>query len=141
MSNKRRVKDGILKGITYFASFFSIAALLLIIGFVFLNGFKLLNWDLITHNYEAVSHIADLKEGSVPGIYEPTKTLDEDVYYSTKWGLGLKDDINLQGKTVVVVSYVHPDSPFMMLNNKGVGEEDLYLSTDFEIIRIAFEDA
>ncbi len=141
MSNKRKWKDRILQGITYFASFFSIAVLLLIIGFVFLNGFKLLNWDLITHNYVAISHIADLKEDSLPGTYEATITLDDGVYYSVKWGLGLRDDINLQGKTVVVVDYVHPDSPFTLLNNKGVGETDLSLSADYEIIRIAFENA
>jgi len=140
MSNKRKWKDGFLQGITYLASFFSIAALLMIIGFVFLNGFKLLNWDLITHNYVAVSHIADLKDGAEVGVYEATKTLGDDVYYSSKWGLGLRDDINIQGKTVVVVDYVHPDSPFVMLNDKGVGEADLSLSIDYEIIRIAFEN-
>lgn len=140
MSNKRKWKDGFLQGITYLASFFSIAALLMIIGFVFLNGFKLLNWDLITHNYVAVSHIADLKDGAEVGVYEATKTLGDDVYYSVKWGLGLRDDINIQGKTVVVVDYVHPDSPFVMLNDKGVGEADLSLSIDYEIIRIAFEN-
>ncbi|MCF7929932.1 MAG: phosphate ABC transporter permease PstA [Acholeplasmataceae bacterium] len=140
MSNKRKWKDGILQGITYFASFFSIAALLMIIGFVFLNGFKLLNWDLITHNYVAVSHIADLKDEAEVGVYEATKTLGDDVYYSVKWGLGLRDDINIQGKTVVIVDYVHPDSPFVLLNDKGVGVEDLSLSIDYEIIRIAFEN-
>lgn len=140
MSNKRKWKDQVLQGITYFASFSSMAVLLLIIGFVFLNGFKLLNWDLVTHNYVAVSHIADLKDGAVPGTYDTTKSLDDNVYYSEKWGLGLKDDINLQGKNVVVVDYVHPDSPFLLLNNKGVGE-DLALSRDYEIIRIAFDGA
>ncbi len=140
MSNKRIWKDRILQGLTYFASFFSMAVLLLIIGFVFLNGFKLLNWDLVTHNYVAVSHIADLKEGAVPGRYVATKKLDDNVFYSEKWGLGLRDDINLQGKTVVVVDYVHPDSPFIMLNNKGIGD-DLSLDIDYEIIRIAFESA
>ncbi|PKK96613.1 MAG: phosphate ABC transporter, permease protein PstA, partial [Tenericutes bacterium HGW-Tenericutes-3] len=139
MSNRRKRNDRILQGITYLASFFSIAVLLLIIGFVFVNGFKLLNWDLVTHNYVAVTHIAALEDDSGPGNYELTKSLDDDVYYSVKWGIGLKDDVDLQGKTVVVVNYVHPDSPFISLTDKGVGVEILYLSSDYEIIRIAFE--
>ncbi|MBN2299729.1 MAG: phosphate ABC transporter permease PstA [Acholeplasmataceae bacterium] len=139
MLNNRKFKDGILQGITYGASLFSLIVLLGIIGFVFLNGFKLLNWDLITHNYTSVSFIADLNEDSEPGYYPADKELNDNVYYSTKWGLGLSDETNIQGKNVVLVVYVNSASPFASLHDKGLSTVDLELKSDYEIIRIAFE--
>lgn len=134
-------KENIYKGITYGASFVSLGVLLLIVGYVFLNGFKLLNFDLITHNYSAVTYIADLDEGFELGNYTTSRDFSEETFYSEKWGLALTDDEDLQGKNVIVVTYVHPDSPLHMLQNKGVGDPNLDLRIDYEIIRIAFEGA
>ncbi len=141
MSNKRKIKDSMLQGVTYGASFFSLFVLLAIIAFVFINGYKLLNWDLITHNYTAVSFFADLNENTGPGNYETSKVFDEDVYYSTKWGIAISDDMNIQGKNVVLVVYVNPDSPFANLHDKGLSTVDIALESDYEIIRIAFESS
>ena len=110
MLNSRKKKDLILQSITYFASFVSLFVLISIMLFVFLNGFKLINMDLITHNFESKSYIADLKPFSVPGQYTTTKDFDDDTYYSTIWGIALKDSENLMGHTIVLVMYVHPDS-------------------------------
>ena len=91
MSNKRKINDGIMTGVTYGSSFISITVLLAIIVFVFVNGFKLLNWDLVTHNFEAVSYIADLNDDTGPGLFEATKTFEEGIYYSEKWGVLLEN--------------------------------------------------
>ncbi len=40
-------------------------------------------------------------------------TLDADVEYSDVWGIGLKDQTGESGDNEVVISYVHPDSPFL----------------------------
>src|SRR5690554_2948626 len=104
MSN-RNVKEKTYLGMTYGAAFVSLAVLIMIIGYVFINGYKLLNFDLITHNYTAVTYISDLDEGFVLNNYETQRDFDEDTYYSTKWGLALTDDTDLQGKNVVVVTY------------------------------------
>ncbi len=135
----RKTKENMYLGVTYASAFFSLSVLLMIIGFVFVNGFKLLNFDLITHNYTAVTYISDLNEGYDLDIYQTTKTFDQDTYYSEKWGLALTDDTNLQGKNVIVVTYVDPESPLKDLNNKGVGSLTLSLTKDYEIIRIAFD--
>lgn len=140
MSNNRVVTDRFLKGITYTASFISLFILLSILSFVFLNGFKLINMDLITHNYESKSFIADLKDFSGPGLYTTQRSFDSDTIYSSKWGIALKDDENLMGHTIVKVVYVHADSPFQDLQNKGVAGQDLALDNDYEIVRIAFDD-
>ncbi|MDD4355321.1 MAG: hypothetical protein PHP61_05415, partial [Candidatus Izemoplasmatales bacterium] len=59
MSNKRKAQDFLLQFWTYFAAFFSFATLSLIIFFIFTNGVKLLNLDLITNDYQAKTHIAE----------------------------------------------------------------------------------
>lgn len=141
MSNSRKRNDRILQGLTYFASFTSLFVLLSIVLFVLFNGVKLINMDLITNDYESKSYIADLKDFSGPGDFTLTKTWDSTTYYSSKWGIALKDDENLMGHTVVKVSYVHPDSPFMKLRNKGVSSSELSLGKNYEIVRIAFSDA
>jgi len=140
MSNKRKLHDQFLQMITYGASFFSMFVLLAIVFYVFITGYKLINIDLIRNNYEAVSFIADLNEGTTFGNFEAPNTLDEGIEYSSKWGLGLSDEIDLLGKNVVIVSYVHPDSPLQSLNNKGIETTDLQLDTGYKIIRIAFVD-
>ncbi|MDX9808415.1 MAG: phosphate ABC transporter permease PstA [Acholeplasma sp.] len=140
MLNSRKKKDLILQSITYFASFISLFVLISILLFVFLNGFKLLNMDLITHNFESTSYIADLKDFTGPGDFTINKDFNDDTYYSSKWGIALTDDENLMGHTIVLVTYVHPESPFKDLRNKGVATQDLSLGIDYEIIRIAFDD-
>lgn len=140
MSNRKLREKGYVS-LTYFASFISLSILLLIIGFVFINGAKLLNMDLITHNYTAVTYITDLDEGFSLGGFDTQKDFDEDTFYSKKWGLAVTDDTDLQGKNVVVVTYIHPDSPLNELQNKGVGQPTIEMRLDYEIIRIAFEGA
>lgn len=139
MLNSRKKKDYLLQSVTYLASFISLFVLISILLFVLLNGVKLLNMDLITHNYESKTYIADLKDFSGPSVYQSDKVFDTQTYYSTKWGIAVTDSENLMGHTIVLVSYVHPDSPFKDLRNKGVASENLTLKTDYEIIRIAFD--
>jgi phosphate transport system permease protein len=137
MSNSVRIKDTILQGITYVASFISLFVLLMIIGFVFTKGIHLLNWDLVTHNYQAVNHIAALETDQLCNC--ENSRIDDDAFYSAKWGIALKDDIDLMGKNVIVVAHVDENSPFQSMKDKGVGEEKLSLDLDYSIIRIAFE--
>lgn len=137
----RKIKEKLYKFVTYGAAFFSLGVLLMIIAFVFINGIKLLNIDLITHNYTAVTYISDLNDGFVLNEYQTSTTFDEDTYYSQKWGVALTDDTDLQGKNVIVVTYVDENSPLNTLNNKGVGSLTLSLKKDYDIIRIAFDGA
>lgn len=139
MSNKQKSKDLILQIITYMASFFSLVTLSLIVFYVASNGLKLLNMDLITNNYQAFNYIADTKENNVLCNCDATITIPDNVYYSSKWGLALSDGIDLLGKNVIEVYYVHPDSPLNDLINKGTGEEFLHLDVEYSIIRVAYE--
>ena len=139
MLSKQKSKDLFLQIITYMASFFSLVTLSLIVFYVASNGLKLLNMDLITNNYQAFNYIADTKDNNVLCNCDSPITIPANTYYSSKWGIALTDGIDLLGKNIVEVYYVHPDSPLNELINKGTGEEMLYLDTDYSIIRIAYE--
>jgi phosphate transport system permease protein len=139
MLSKQKSKDLFLQIITYMASFFSLVTLSLIVFYVASNGLKLLNMDLITNNYQAFNYIADTKDNNVLCNCDSPITIPVNTYYSSKWGIALTDGIDLLGKNIVEVYYVHPDSPLNELINKGTGEEMLYLDTDYSIIRIAYE--
>ncbi len=140
MSNKRRLNDLFFQIITYGAAFLSLVTLSLIVFYVASNGFKLLNIDLIRNNYLAVNHIADIDENIPFCNCEPTKEFKQGVYYSEKWGIALIDDTDLLGKNIIEVYYVHSNSPFKQMINKGVGSEPLTLGLNASIIRVAYED-
>ena len=56
----RKVNDFILNTTTYLFSTVSLVTLSLIVFFIFSNGFHLLNYKLITENFESQGYVADL---------------------------------------------------------------------------------
>jgi phosphate transport system permease protein len=139
--NRRRFKDGVVNAVTYLASAVSLVTLLAIAVFVFGKGYKLLSFDLIVEDFESQGFVADLYPGSETCDCAATIELPEGSYYSSKWGIALYDTTDLLGKTVVNVSYLHPDSPFELLHDKGVGTEPIPMRTDYDIVRIAYDAA
>jgi len=139
MLNKQRRKDLFFQIMTYFASLLSLLTLSLIVFFIASNGFKLLNLDLIRNNYIAVNYIAEVAEDSELCYCDGPDKLPDQVYFSSKWGIALKDDIDLLGKNVVEVYYIGKDSPFRDMINKGVNEQTLSLEKEYTIIRIAYQ--
>ncbi len=141
MLNKRKFFDGIRLTSTYLGVIISFMVLIMILVQILMSGIPLLNLDLITNNFESVTYISDLKDGEIPGSFPSNESFGENIYYSSKWGIALKDDTDLLGKNIIFIEYIHPDSPMMTMNNKGIGQQDLTLSTKYSIIRIAFDSS
>ena len=139
-NNKRRIIDGLLNGITYFASSVSFISLIAILIFVFGKGYKLLNLNLIVENFESQGYVADLYDNTKLCNCEAAIEIKEGFYYSQKWGIALSDNVDLLGKTVIQVEYVDNKSPFLKLRDKGIGNDSIELRDDYHIIRIAFDD-
>lgn len=57
---KQNVKDGIIYGIIGLATAITISVLLFILGYIFINGFKVLDWHFITGDYDTVSKYVDV---------------------------------------------------------------------------------
>jgi len=137
----QKIKDLILQTLTVAFSSLSLITLSMIVIFVFQTGAPLLNLDLITYDYTSNTYISEpiLEDGVIEFCdCDPTITLDETSFYSRKWGVALGDDIDVLGKGVVTIIYLHSESPLRVLKNKGVGLETFTLLPEYYIRRIAF---
>ena len=135
---KFRYKDVIRNVLTYGGAAISFAVLMMIVVNVFIQGIPLLNMDLIVNNYESVTYVTELKEGYNLGNHTIDFEVEEDVYYSTKWGIALRDDTDLLGKNIIYIDYIHKDSPLLIMHNKGVGQNEIKLKSIYAVVRLAF---
>ena len=139
-NKKRKASDFFLNSVTYLSSTVSLITLLGILIFIFGQGFKLLNVDLLVENFESQGYVADLYDNVRLCNCEPTIEFDENTYYSPKWGVALSDTTDLLGRTVVKVEFVDKDSPLYKVRDKGIGNDPIELRDEYHIIRIAFDE-
>jgi phosphate transport system permease protein len=52
IKTRRKVKDGITYGIIYFCAFFTVAALIAIVGYILINGLSGINWEFLSTLYK-----------------------------------------------------------------------------------------
>jgi phosphate transport system permease protein len=139
----QRFKDGVIQFFTFTLSSVTLITLSAIVLFVVQTGAPLLNVDLFNYDYTSNTYISEpiLVNGEVEFCNcAPSRLLDEGVNYSEKWGIGLSDDEDVLGKPVVIIDYIHQNSPLVSLKNKGFGPETFRLLDEFYIRRIAFFD-
>ena len=138
-NRRRKISDAVLNGITYLASSLSLMTLIAILIFIFGKGNRLLNFDLIVENFESQGYVADTYDNVRLCNCDADISFDEGTYYSKQWGIALSDQVDLLGKTVVEVAYIHPRSPLLKVRDKGIGNDPIELRTEYHIIRIAFD--
>lgn len=110
MSKKRKIKDAILDGLTYLSSFIAVLMLALVILFVLSKGLPGLNLRLLTNDYwnkNFATEYPDFKALDKPLASE----IPEGVFYSPKYGVGLKDEISAYKEKMIIVEYLDEDSP------------------------------
>jgi len=131
---KFNIKDHILNGITYLFSSVSLILLVTIFIFIFQKGFSSLNLELFTSPYWSENYYASIPVRN--NTYELDSVLNPDEYYSEKFGIALKDDFNARNEAIVIVSYVHPESPFNELINStsGVNEGQILSAEEGMIV-------
>lgn len=112
MTKRRKIIDGIYNAITMLASGTTVIALVLIFGFVAIRGVGTLSFDMLTNNYWSQNYLVHF-ENNQPSLFETPDDLDDDVYFSTQYGVALKDSINHEKKKEVLIVYIAEDSPFL----------------------------
>lgn len=122
MLNKRKRIDSVYNTVTYLAAALAVFSLGLIIGFVLLNGLGLLNIGLLTGDYHAHYYNAGIETINEFSDTERPTNLDEDTYYSEKWGIALSDTEDREGNQTIKVAFVADDSP--LLNVYDINEND-----------------
>lgn len=74
------------------------------------NGFSRLNFEMLTSDYYETAYFA-----TVERVDERTfeHSVGDNEYFSTFWGISLKDDVDLEGNKCVKIAYIDNLSPFM----------------------------
>lgn len=108
---KRRTFDAITKGIVYLFSSIAIFILAAIIVYVFRTGAHLVTWDIITGDASDIN--TDVYVEVAPGDYSSDSyTGEEELYFSSNWGIGFINTFDKEGHEIVEVGYISDDSPF-----------------------------
>ena len=109
METKRKIKDLLANGSTYLSASISLIVLLAIILFVFINGAKTLSFKMLISSYYETPYFAivEANDEDFSSIEEK-----EGVYYSYKYGIGIKDSKDLEKKDAVEIVYIDEKSPF-----------------------------
>jgi len=137
----RYVLDLFLQLVTFLFSSISFLTLGAILVFVFNQGWALINIDLIRYPYESTTILGEPIENQAEFcMCEPNIPLEDNVFYSSKWGIGLVEGVDLLGQASIQLSYIHPNSPLASLNNKGIEGNEFVLLPEYLIQKISYND-
>lgn len=138
---KFRVTDSLLNVVTILATAISALALGLIFFFVFTRGVGLVDFQLFTSNYHARNYVASFSTTDIDRNYQmPDFKNQSDVYPVDRYGIALKQTVDLAGDGIIEVVYVHPDSPFNNLVSKDGLSEHIDLDAGMIFQRISYVD-
>ena len=141
MSNKRKLIDKTLQILTYSAASIAVLILSLIVIFIVKNGYGLINFELITSDYHAQYYNGGIDKVEDFTLIPKPADLEETVYYSSKWGIALKDGIDREGKPTIIVAYVDKNSPLnLMYDKNNLDNQDFKIEVDNIINSIKFYD-
>jgi len=137
----RHMLDLFLQLMTFLFSSISFLTLGAILVFVFNQGWSLINIDLIRYPYESTTLLGEPIENQTEFcLCEPNISLGDDVFYSSKWGIGLIEGVDLLGQASIQLAYIHPNSPLASLNNKGIEGNEFVLLPEYLIQKISYND-
>jgi phosphate transport system permease protein len=136
----RKFIDWVLQTLTFLFSSVSFITLGAIFLFVFNQGWSLINIDLLIYPYESETILAEPNEEISFCECEPTIDLNENVFYSIKWGIGFIEDEDILGQPSVQLAYIHPESPLKILHNKGIQDDTVTLLPEYLIQKISYND-
>jgi phosphate transport system permease protein len=100
----RANKDKMMYGLIGLSSAITVGLLLWIIGFVFLNGFKLIDLDFLTSDFDSKTQYVSVQA--------------EEEYSVNKLGVDLSEE-TYEGSIVYVVKEIEKDSPVLNAINKS----------------------
>ncbi len=133
---KRRVKDGILNGLTGASSAVSLVVLAAIILFVIIQSVGSFDFRMVVSDYYETPYFAKIETSD---SYEFELVDGDGVYYSNLYGVGLKDETTLEGEPCVSIYYIDNLSPFKSAVDVNNGKA-LTISTGQIVKRIQVYD-
>ncbi|MFV0425313.1 MAG: phosphate ABC transporter permease PstA [Bacilli bacterium] len=132
--------DKISLGTTWFLSGIGFLFLILIYAFIFNNGFGLINTQLLTGDYWSEVYYLNPSEESIREFSAPDDL--DGGYFSSKYGIVLKDYTTSQKDEVVMITYIDENSIFNSMKNETTGENQvLELNSDFNKVTYIIDDS
>ena len=138
IKRKRKFIDGIYNTATFFSSFVGVLSLVAIFTFVFVKGSSLLSWELITGDYYAKEYHLEITPDLMCHC-EPETTLEDSIYYSSNWGVGLEITEDGEGYEIITIAYLDDNSPLYEANHR-YDEGDIFIKEGLKINNINFGD-
>ncbi|PKM48453.1 MAG: phosphate ABC transporter, permease protein PstA, partial [Firmicutes bacterium HGW-Firmicutes-6] len=91
----RKAKDSLVKGVIYLATGITLSVLLFIVGFIFVKGIGLVNWDFLTRDYNEKVVYAFVESNDVP-LNIDEKTLNGKNPYDKRYETHLEGPIYVE---------------------------------------------
>ncbi len=117
----RKIIDKLTGMIVSAVSLTGLLILVLVFAFIMKNGSHLLSFGLITGNYHPETYDVYYEGELDPDGYQGPDGVDG--FYSAKWGIALKDDLDFEGKQQVLITYVAGDSPLARIPDKNTDDK------------------
>lgn len=136
MLSKRRQFKNIMGNVGAYASIiFTILVIISIIYYCFSTGINRISFDMLVNDYYETAYFASVEKNDDTYYSFEEK---EDVYFSSKWGIALKDDKDLEGNKCVKIYYIDSMSPFANAKKEN-SEESIVISNGMLVKRIQFK--
>lgn len=127
MNKKRFLIDNIYQCIIAFVSLIGLFVLIAIFSFIISKGNGLLNLDLLTGDYYEKVYNGYYNGDQITGnAFALPYDLEEGEYFSSRWGIALKDDLDKEGKHYILITYIDKNSVLTSLPDKN--NEDTFIS-------------
>lgn len=142
--NKRRIKDGILQGLTYGSSGISVFVLLALFLFIFMKGGSLLNFDLLKQDYWSKNYLVQTAAPqSEDSLFTRPEGLSEEAYFSSRWGIAFVDHINQHKEKQILVEYIDEASIFHTMQDISIKRDpkDFRVEVGMLVEKLQYQDA
>ena len=136
MLSKGRQFKNIMGNVGAYASIiFTILVIISIIYYCFSTGINRISFDMLVNDYYETAYFASVEKNDDTYYSFEEK---EDVYFSSKWGIALKDDRDLEGNKCVKIYYIDSMSPFANAKKEN-SRESIVISNGMLVKRIQFK--
>ncbi len=139
-SRNKNLNDKILTGVISLVSSIGLIILIAVFVYVFRMGSSLISWDLLTGDYYSTVYDG-YYDGTVEGNdFTKPNNLGDDVYFSSRWGIGLKDDKDKEGQTYILVAYVDKNSPLVNIDDKNNDGQMISIASGQSLDKVIFSN-
>ena len=107
----RKLKDNLLTGLIWLSAAFSVGILIMIIVFIFSNGWSKISWDFLLNNYESQTQYVNISSDQ---SYIAPSSLSSDALFSENLGIAI--EANEDGYEVI---WIDENSPVKLAKNNA----------------------